>query len=905
MHDSKALFPLTIFTSSDPNPQHGDIAQLLRDQLIMKSRADPCIKGIIAITRHQEFANLTGGYQLRKDFDAVHEVLEGSEDMCIFTNKTKAVKSSSFLRASKFDFEPEILFHTSVGARVEKCIYDYWPIPPEAGFLVFYDTSDIDSREHGVSAVESALDLFFTHLNVLCGMPWEGSLLQLNDLKSMPATVTTGISYEKVAREWAKIQKLPISKRSLLQALWDSIDHSSFARAIILFLLMVCCNFAGPLILRVIINSLVEGEESEPDLRSLWVMVCSMFLIMVMGSICFTQGSVMFFRIGTELRNGIMVLVYRKIRMLNPLIRQSAVGTISNILVTDIQEIQNFFHTGTPGLFSPIQLGISIALIYRELGVTSLVVVGYTLVAFAVVGIIIGKFIVVTKKKMIHSDNRLKVTSDLFENVKTLKYYAWELAFGEKVKKTRQLELLMVENMHCWNSFVLFIVESIPRVGLILLMVTYVGLGQTLTASKCLTIITLLFLVLSALLGIPLLLISMSKVFNALNRISHLLNEDEMRPYIISGKDDWPYSVQLEDVRFRCTSNMEEYVHDESNVFQETKDSDASMNLPHTLNMLIPRGQLVAIVGPVGCGKTTLLKGLLGELHCASGNVTIQGSIAYHQQNPWILNATVLENIILDQPLDQIKLDKVLEASALYHDLWTLPAGLDTEIGEKGVNLSGGQKARISFARVLYREADVNLLDDPLAAVDSSICELMFHKGLKDFLGMKKRTTLLVTHQVHLLSECDLVVLMNHDGSIRDCCKFEELNHLDVQVLLHDDLLNDDFDIEDGVTCMCFHNREVGTERIEKTLAVDKESLKKSLGAYTRPESAKLMEEEQTNVQMASYNVCMYFFEIGGRCFVWTHIMFRCIAQISGIYAYYTLANLSDNNAQQSSLLQR
>lgn len=135
----------------------------------------------------------------------------------------------------------------------------------------------------------------------------------------------------------------------------------------------------------------------------------------------------------------------------------------------------------------------------------------------------------------------------------------------------------------------------------------------------------------------------------------------------------------------------------------------------------------------------------------------------------------------------------ILQASALCFDLDKFSVGLETEIVDKGSNLSGGQRSRISFARVLYCGADVNLLDDPLSAVDSSVCEQMFQKGLKDLLKASKKTTLLVTHQVHLLSECDLVVLMNEDGSIKSCCQFQDIGQEDIKILLHDDLAGWDF----------------------------------------------------------------------------------------------------------------
>lgn len=207
-------------------------------------------------------------------------------------------------------------------------------------------------------------------------------------------------------------------------------------------------------------------------------------------------------------------------------------------------------------------------------------------------------------------------------------------------------------------------------------------------------------------------------------------------------------------------------------------EADREILTLKNINVSIPKGTLAAVVGPVGCGKSSLVSALLNDMLKLSGHVSVCGSIAYHAQNPWILNATIKENIIFgaEKPYDDALFQRVIEMSALGPDLATLAGGLQTEIGEKGINLSGGQKARISFARALYAEADLLLLDDPLSAVDANVCDVMFNKAIKGQVEQNKnKTVVLVTHQIHLLSKCDMVIVMNKDGSIKACCKYEDL----------------------------------------------------------------------------------------------------------------------------------
>ncbi len=137
-----------------------------------------------------------------------------------------------------------------------------------------------------------------------------------------------------------------------------------------------------------------------------------------------------------------------------------------------------------------------------------------------------------------------------------------------------------------------------------------------------------------------------------------------------------------------------------------------------TLN--IKKGQLVAIVGSVGSGKSSFLSALLGEMHLQQGSVRTSGKIAYCDQRAWILNATVEDNILFGAPKDEARFHDAIVAANLEDDFKVLPAGMLTEIGERGINLSGGQKARVALARAVYLDADVYLLDDPLSAVDVS-----------------------------------------------------------------------------------------------------------------------------------------------------------------------------------------
>ena len=175
------------------------------------------------------------------------------------------------------------------------------------------------------------------------------------------------------------------------------------------------------------------------------------------------------------------------------------------------------------------------------------------------------------------------------------------------------------------------------------------------------------------------------------------------------------------------------------------------------------RGQLVGITGPVGSGKTSLLMSLLGELPVFSGEVSCIGKLAYVSQTPWVYSGTVRENIIFGMPFIEEKYNKVIEVCDLEKDFQSFPKRDLTEIGQRGVILSGGQRARVSLARAIYSDADIYLLDDPLSAVDAKVGKHMFDRCIKEFLAQRVR--ILVTHQLQVLKHTDNIVMLQN-GSI-------------------------------------------------------------------------------------------------------------------------------------------
>lgn len=182
----------------------------------------------------------------------------------------------------------------------------------------------------------------------------------------------------------------------------------------------------------------------------------------------------------------------------------------------------------------------------------------------------------------------------------------------------------------------------------------------------------------------------------------------------------------------------------------------------HTLNnfnLEVDKPMLVAIIGPVGSGKSSVIQTILRELKLESGSIDISGTISYSSQEPWLFSASIRQNILFGLPMDRERYKKTVKICALERDFTLFEKGDKTIVGERGTSLSGGQKARINLARAIYRKADIYLLDDPLSAVDSHVGRHLFNECIKKVSETK--ITILITHQIQYLQDADKIILMD------------------------------------------------------------------------------------------------------------------------------------------------
>ena len=415
-------------------------------------------------------------------------------------------------------------------------------------------------------------------------------------------------------------------------------------------------------------------------------------------------------------------------------------------------------------------------------------------------------------------DERIRTLSDVFSGIELVKLCAWEVPFQEKILMLRSAELGYIWKanlMRASNMAIYFFFQ--PLIALFV-FVTYWLQGKTLTPDKVfvsLTLFNVMRLTMTSFFPKALETIAETRVsvrritdFMLLPELLGIENEfktvdvddPKENEKIAAGKLlDPSVLLEMRDASFSWTvaSNGANVVLESSSKEKERKaefeltQDDSSDNMTvhspkkailNNITMSLRKDELLAIVGPVGCGKSSFCMALLQEMPLVAGSFVLAHQethrvrMSYSAQSPWIFAGTIRSNILFGSHFDQERYDKVIKACELTRDLSLLPQGEDTIIGEKGVTLSGGQRARVSLARAAYRESDVYILDDPLSAVDPKVGRALFENCINGLLKDKAR--ILVTHQLQYIKDCENVIVLEqgqvtHTGRVDDVMQEE------------------------------------------------------------------------------------------------------------------------------------
>uniref|UniRef100_A0A3P8TKI0 Multidrug resistance-associated protein 4 n=1 Tax=Amphiprion percula TaxID=161767 RepID=A0A3P8TKI0_AMPPE len=475
-------------------------------------------------------------------------------------------------------------------------------------------------------------------------------------------------------------------------------------------------------------------------------------------------------RTGMKIRVAMCHMIYRKALGLNcESMGRTTTGQIVNLLSNDV----NRFDEVTANLHylwvGPLQAVVIIVLLWEEIGPSCLA--GVAVIAlmmplqtwFGKLFSQYGTFNLLT----VLTDSRIRIMNEVVSGIRIIKMYAWEKPFSALVAEVRRKEISQILKSSYLRGLNMASFFASSKIIVFVTFTAFALLGNSITASSVFVTVSLYGTIkLTVTLFFPLAIEKLSETVVSLHRIKNFLLLEEVK----RENSEVPLGEKRENSI--VIENLTCY-------WDQTLDAPSLQNVSFTAKS----HQLLAVIGPVGSGKSSLLSAILGELPHDTGTLKVEGSLSYASQQPWVFPGTIRSNILFGRELNLKKYERVLRACALKKDLELLPDGDLTLICDRGATLSGGQKARINLARAVYEEADIYLLDDPLSAVDAEVGKHLFEQCICGLL--KNKCRVLVTHQLQHLTAADHILALK-EGHIMGQGTYSELqcSGLDVVSLL-------------------------------------------------------------------------------------------------------------------------
>ncbi|XP_013178006.1 PREDICTED: multidrug resistance-associated protein 1 isoform X2 [Papilio xuthus] len=510
--------------------------------------------------------------------------------------------------------------------------------------------------------------------------------------------------------------------------------------------------FLSPQLLKVLIE-FVKGDEPvwKGYVYAVGLLACATVQTMLLAHY-FTR---MYF-VGMRIRTALTSAIYRKsLRMSNAARKESTVGEIVNLMSVDAQRFLELTAYLNMIWSAPLQIALALYFLWGILGPSVLAGLAVMIVLIPVNGLIANRVKTLQIKQMKYKDERVKLMNEVLNGIKVLKMYAWEPSFEDQILKIRNKEMVVLKQTAYLNSATSFIWSCAPFLVSLMSFGCFVLVNETevLDSERAFVALSLFNILRFPLSMLPNVISNVVQTSVGIKRLNKFMNCDELDVNSVEHDKSEPDPLVIENGHFSWGEEQP---------------------VLRNISVRIPRGSLVAVVGAVGSGKSSLLAALLGEMDKISGRVNTLGSIAYVPQQAWIQNATLQDNILFGKPLEKAKYSNVIGVCALKPDFDVLPGGDQTEIGEKGINLSGGQKQRVSLARAVYHDADNYFLDDPLSAVDSHVGKHIFDKVIGPSGLLKDKTRVWVTHNVTYLAQTDLVLVLR-DGQVSEAGTYQQL----------------------------------------------------------------------------------------------------------------------------------
>ncbi|KAG0364270.1 ABC transporter type 1, transmembrane domain-containing protein [Gamsiella multidivaricata] len=651
-------------------------------------------------------------------------------------------------------------------------------------------------------------------------------------------------------------------------------------------------TYVLPQLLNELLSFIGSYKDPTPKPVSLGVILAfGMFFASLLNSICMAQYFLYVMNVGIEARTATIAMIYRKsLRLSSAAKQKSTAGEINNHMSVDAERWAEALPFMPMLISTPYEMAIAIWMLYQQISWSVFAGLGAIFLIAPLNGIIARVFLKQKNIKLAAMDERVRLMNELLAGMKVIKLYGWDDSFRERVGVYRRREVSSLRKIGIIFSFMSIMFQSVPLVVSLVSFAVYATHGGPnfgpgdITPQRVFVSISLFGMLTRPISMMSHIIAETIALTVASTRIQKFLLAEEISEsttdHLRTLPDD-PSTplIEIKDGLFAWEQEGPEIETEKEKKIREKqeakkhkqlvkearkagkpapeKEVPVEKNYGPTLmdiNIKVARGDLTAVVGRVGQGKSSLLNAIIGDMYRRQGSVKVYGRLAYVPQQAWIVNATLKDNIIFGNEFDQARYDHILMACGLLPDIAMLPAGDQTEIGERGINLSGGQKQRVSLARAAYENADVYLFDDPLSAVDAHVDQHLWQHLIGPTGLLKDKTRLLVTHAIHHLEHTDRIIVIK-EGRVAEVGRYNDL--MEAKDSLYQ--LITEYSVNQGRA-----RKEKSAEQGDDDLS-DEDGMtedggeKEALAVVQKDEKAELVAEEKMELGSVSWGVYVIY----------------------------------------------
>ena len=545
-------------------------------------------------------------------------------------------------------------------------------------------------------------------------------------------------------------------------------------------------------------------------------------------------------------------------------------GRVVNLMSTDtfrIDQASGMFHMIWT---APVTIALTLVVLLINLSYSALAGFALLVIGIPVLTKAIKKLF--SRRRAINkiTDQRVSLTQEILQSIRFVKYFGWESSFLERISQIRRREIHAIQILLTIRNGINAASMSLPIFASMLSFITYSLSKHDLNPAPIFSSLALFNSLRMPLNLLPLVIGQIVDAWSSIGRLQDfLIAEEQNENFLWDMEAEHAISMEHADFTWERTITQDPDksvgLRPNKKQIKEVKDAEKAASRPvdiksgedssstltqvqpfrlHDLELSIGRNELIAVIGGVGSGKSSLLAALAGDMRRTNGSVTMGATRAFCPQYAWIQNTSVKENILFGKPYNREWYDAVVDACALRPDLEALPNGDMTEIGERGITVSGGQKQRLNIARAIYFDSDIILMDDPLSAVDAHVGRHIFDNAICGLL--KDKCRILATHQLHVLNRCDRIIWIQ-EGHIETVDTFTNM-------------INNNEAFQKLMASTAQENSQEEKAVNEGGVDVEKDSKKKK----NNKRGAALMQQEERAVKSVSWSVYVAYIRASG-----------------------------------------